>query len=178
MYGCSKNAPNAATLCHFSAAPVRPPGATAGSVSPCRAVRSDLVCGRPVDPLTEWHRCSGECQRAGGLMFTMRRGSPVSAAHSRWQAPAALEGAFPAGRCETGTRLPPHRAAGTVPEFRMRGERMSWPRPDVLKRHRRGSLAGFPPSRYNARPGGNASSILSGSLTVALRRRGACHARA
>jgi hypothetical protein len=97
VYGCSKNAPNTATLCHFFAPSARLPGAAAGSVSRCGVMRSGQRCGRPGDPQAEWHRCSGECHRGGGPLYTMGRGSPASAALLQRQAHAAPEGGCPAG---------------------------------------------------------------------------------
>jgi hypothetical protein len=79
MYGCSKNAPNTATLCHFFAPLARPPGTAAGSASHCSVMGSGLRCGWPGPPGTEWHRCSGVCHRAGGFMFTRGMGSPAPA---------------------------------------------------------------------------------------------------
>src|SRR6516164_2345251 len=50
MYGCSKNALDPATLCHFFAPLGRLSGNAAGSVSRGRIVGSDVRCGRPGDP--------------------------------------------------------------------------------------------------------------------------------
>jgi hypothetical protein len=80
LYGCSKNARNTATLCHFSAAPARRSGTVAGSVSRCRVTRWDLVCGPPGGPKAEWHRFTGKCHREDELMLTPGMGSPALAA--------------------------------------------------------------------------------------------------
>jgi hypothetical protein len=113
MYGCSKNAPDPATLCHFPAPPGRPPGAAAGSVSRYGVMRSGQRRGRPGRPEARWHRCTENCHRGGGLLFTM--GSQALAAPPKWRAAAAPEGGCPAARCQAGTLLPPDRASRTMP---------------------------------------------------------------
>jgi hypothetical protein len=70
----SKNAPNTATLCHFFAPLARPQGAATGSASRCHIMRSDLRRGRPGDPETEWHRCTGNGHRGGSPMSAMAVG--------------------------------------------------------------------------------------------------------
>ena len=47
VYRRSKNAPETATSCHFSAPPARPTGGGARSASRCNIMRSDLTCGVP-----------------------------------------------------------------------------------------------------------------------------------
>jgi hypothetical protein len=89
VYGGSKNAPNTATLCHFSGAPARPPGAAAGSVSRCGITRSGPRWGRPGDPKAEWHRCTGSGHRAideeppAGTCQRARRYPPIVLAEPR-----------------------------------------------------------------------------------------------
>jgi hypothetical protein len=106
MYGCSENAPDPATLCHFSGPPARPRGGATGPASRCGVTGSGLRDGRPGRPEARWHRCTENCQRVGGLLYTMGRGSRAPAASPKWQAPTA-PGECPAGRCQTGTLLPP-----------------------------------------------------------------------
>jgi hypothetical protein len=63
VYGCSENAPNTATLCHFSARLVRHLGGEYRDSSRERAGFWDMRCGCPAGAKTEWHRCSGVCHR-------------------------------------------------------------------------------------------------------------------
>jgi hypothetical protein len=96
--------------CHFVplfGPPARPPGAGADRASPCRVMRSGLRCGRPGRPEARWHRCTENCHRAGGLLFTMGRGNRELAAPPSWRAAATPEGGCPAARCQTGTLPPP-----------------------------------------------------------------------
>jgi hypothetical protein len=72
VYGCSKNAPDPATLCHFFAPSARPAAAASGSASRCSITRSGLVCGRPGDPQAEWHRCTELCHLRGACQRSRR----------------------------------------------------------------------------------------------------------
>jgi hypothetical protein len=101
VYGCSKNAPNYATLCHFSGPPPRPAGAAAGAASPCRVMGSVLRCGPQGPPKPLWHRCTEVCHFAGGLVFAMGSRCRTRAAPPKWQAPVAPQGGCPAGTCQT-----------------------------------------------------------------------------
>jgi hypothetical protein len=79
VYGRSENAPDPATLCHFFAPFRRLSGDAVVSASRVHIMGSGLRYGRPGGPRTEWHRCSGDCHRAGGLLFTRGMGSPAPA---------------------------------------------------------------------------------------------------
>jgi hypothetical protein len=92
VYGCSKKCPNRATLRHFSS---RSAGLASGdgrSASRFIVSRSELTCGGPGAPETEWPRRPPKRPLSGRVMFTISsrrtiRGSAIISFQGACNAP-------------------------------------------------------------------------------------------